>query len=223
MAMIKYQLAATNLAAFVTAFNEYYSGSFVATLDTTAATIFKVSDKNNNPLLDINFGGGGQTVKISIYRNGSVVSSYGDNMGYTIYRYPIILMAANGFIIHQLASAYNDSYRNWVSAFCTMNADGNYIAGASPMGATSQPSAPTTIDTIEPLNSFNTTTRITLVPNTTLTPTCLCNVWTEGGGSTPSVADNAFLYVCSPYISNVGAIALNGKNYVTNGYWCIKD
>lgn len=221
MAMIKYQLAATNLAAFVTAFNEYYSGSFVATLDTTAATIIKVSDKNNNPLLDINFGGSNQTPGVFIYRNGSVVGSYGG--GVMLYRYPIILMAANGFIIHQFASKYNDSYRYWVSAFCTMNADGSYIAGASPMDPTSQPSAPTTIDTIEPLNSLNTTTRITLVPNTTLTPTCLCNVWTEGSGSTPSVADNAFLYVCSPYISNVGAIALNGKNYVTNGYWCIKD
>lgn len=222
MAIISYQLSEDNLTSFITEFNTYYADKMIASIDTTDGAIIKISDTNSNPLIDINFGGETNVVGIYLYRNGSMVHS--EAKQHSIHRYPSILMASKGFIIHQLSGVLNSSSRYWHSGFCAINDDGSFVTAASTHGAsTTTANSINKFATVESLNPLNTTETISFSSNETVTPTILCNVWTESGIASPSISDNCFLYVCSPYVSNVGIVTLKNVNYVTNGYWCIKD
>lgn len=222
MAIISYKLSEDNLTSFITEFNTYYADQMVASIDTTDGAMIKISDTNINPLMDINFGGETNKVGLYLYRNGSMV--YSEAKQNKIYRYPTILMASKGFIIHQLADVLNSSSHYWYSGFCAINDDGSFVTATSIPGSSSTSAKSITeFVTVESLNPLNTTETISFNPNKTVTPTILCNVWTESGIASPSIADNCYLYVCSPYVSNAGIVTLKNVDYVTNGYWCIKD
>lgn len=194
-------------------------GITAATSATPTNNTLSISDTNGHVLIamtgittgrdDDNHG------IILYYNNGSSYrgnrSNYGSGtLTATLY------ITSHGFII------VNNSYRNdgICAAWVNVNDDGTIIYGGT------DPTS-TTLTTLyghligckydEP--SYQ---ALNFTPHTNTSVTTLCNMIATGSLGEPSIAQYAF-YSPVYQTTNTGIVEIDDEQYVTNGYWCIKD
>lgn len=142
----------------------------------------------------------------AIYNNGNSIYNLSDSVASSDATYDIYF-TSHGFMIKQTNGGATDLY------FVSINDGGTVVYGINRGTTGTSPVCMRYTDT-----NYQT---ITYTANVS-TSTSLCNFVAKGAIGVDSSAQYAYFMPLYQY--NVpGILTLNDEQYITNGYWCIKD
>lgn len=208
----------TNIANFI---NENFSGKLYAASSSgssnNAVTIYKGSAAEEaNKIMAMRVDAS-NTVKgyVKIYNGSTEIASTNISGNYNKGQTAQIFSSSYGLLIYLNSGNDNDTY-----AFISFNDDGDIIMGIKNNGSTVSADAPTSMLTYS-LNKSGSTYSYSYTANSG-NVTALCNMVADGGFGVDASAQ--YVYYMPIYQYSVpGIFTFDDEDYVSNGYWCIKD
>lgn len=181
-----------------------------------ACCIFLGADNSGKKLFEIcSYNGStNENTNIELYRNNSIVKTNTYTSGQSQPQYSA-LACSNGILI----SGGNTA--NHAEIFITFNADNSVVYGMTNT-LNSDPEIAATAIYVRSTND-NGSAVINFVINS-LNSTSLSNiVYNSNRVDAAAIAEKAYFTTISQYKGAKGIWTLDGENYISNGYWCIKD